>query len=268
MNQQKFLEEWRTYGPTKQLAILLAAILRNSESRDGQLMIPLADLADVADSPVEPTIICREAGDKIHLLYSSERVTLFEIQDSVHERTVAPGWPQMITTPVRGPLPTDYANSLNSLQGNGVASVATAGAVKSDADLADLEDRSRRLKSLREKAGSVRTRALSPSRTPHRRPPSPAETQAREQETISRRRGDAFQIVLDVHTEPHNILGGDDGRKRTEIGHKSSLESHVSLSAVMLAQVDELRAQAVKGDDCTLKYLRRYSIDQDPPLAG
>lgn len=209
MNHQKFLDDWRKMGPAKQLAVLLAALLRKHP--DGSIALPLAELADITDSPVEPTIICRELSDKIHLLYAGERVTLYEIQDSVHEKVAA--WPHATTheTHLPGPSPMDYGSSL-TYPPTTLHPPPQSSGVKSDEELADLEARSHRLANLRSRAGSARLQPLAPAsprgnghRPPsaakpprHRRAPSPAELQSASNATVD---SESAQSILE-HLPP------------------------------------------------------------------
>src|SRR5262249_43568381 len=136
-------------------------------------------MSDLDDLSGGQTVVYREDGDKIHLLYSGEYTNLYTIEDSVHERTHA--WPTSSDQP---PSRTAYDNFSSSHRTDPV--------LKTDAELADLEDRATQVGRLRAQARSIREMPLSPSGrsrsarspSPHRRPPSPAERQRAEQESI------------------------------------------------------------------------------------
>ena len=63
-----------------------AALVRASPTHSITL-----EMSSLDDTSGGQTIVYREDGDKIHLLYSGEFTTLFTIEESLHERSAA--WP-------------------------------------------------------------------------------------------------------------------------------------------------------------------------------
>src|SRR5262249_23520077 len=149
MNNQKFLERWRSYGTAKQLAMLLAALVKSSP--EGQLTLRMSDLDDVSS---ERSVVYREDGDKIHLLYSAEYTTLFTIEDSVHERSPA-AWPSAIASPDQNQHPSQ----------RGYDNFSSSASIKSDEQLAELEQRATREGRLRTQARNLRAVPIASSRS-------------------------------------------------------------------------------------------------------
>lgn len=150
MNREAFIQRWRSMGTTRQLAILLAALVKREQN--GEVSLSMDDLDNVEAGQ---TVIYREIGDKILLQFNADFATFYTIDEQVHQR--GNQWP---TPTVSG----HYSNSQP---------------MKTDEELAEMEDRVTAQGRLREAARRARVEPLTTTErkpgTPHRRPASPAE---------------------------------------------------------------------------------------------
>lgn len=150
MNREAFIQRWRSMGTTRQLAILLAALVKREQN--GEVSLSMDDLDNVEAGQ---TVIYREVGDKILLQFNADFATFYTIDEQVHQR--GNQWP---TPTASGP----YSSSQP---------------MKTDEELAEMEDRVTAQGRLREAARRARVEPLTTTErkpgTPHRRPPGPAE---------------------------------------------------------------------------------------------
>lgn len=150
MNREAFIQRWRSMGTTRQLAILLAALVKREQN--GEVSLSMDDLDNVEAGQ---TVIYREIGDKILLQFNADFATFYTIDEQVHQR--GNQWP----TPTAS---GSYSNS-----------------PKTDEELAEMEDRVTAQGRLREAARRARVEPLTTTErkpgTPHRRPASPEELQ-------------------------------------------------------------------------------------------
>lgn len=130
-----FQERWRSLGVTKQLAILLSAVLKENPSR--MMVLDAAKLEAVA---AEQSIIYWEDEGKVHLRFADGYTTLYTIEPDAPTPTPTGGTPW--TTPI---MPTASEGSLTSAE-------------PTDEHLADLEARQQRMEQAREEARQLRDR--------------------------------------------------------------------------------------------------------------
>jgi hypothetical protein len=160
MNIESFLDRWRSYGPAKQLAILLAVLTKRTDT--GELRIPMDEIDSI--SAGETVVYMENAKSKeIILRFSPEFTTLYTIEESVHERKQA--WPSQL------PAQATSVPSSDS-QARPIP--------KTDEQLADLEEQVQRQQQIRNAAREARSvpmyQAPQPKakgRTANPRPPLP-----------------------------------------------------------------------------------------------
>lgn len=156
MNIDSFLDRWRGYGPSKQLAVLLAVLTKRTDN--GELRIPMSEIDDI--SPGETVVYMENArANEIILRFSPEYTTLYTIEETLHERKPVAQWPS----------PSQVSTT----------SEASSASPKTDSELAEMEERQQRASSLREQARGARAEPLYSAPQPKRstarspRPPMP-----------------------------------------------------------------------------------------------
>jgi hypothetical protein len=133
MNIDSFLDRWRGYGPSKQLAVLLAVLTKRTDA--GELRIPMSEIDDISSG--ETVVYMENArANEIILRFSPEYTTLYTIEETLHERKPVAQWPS----------PSQASTT----------SEASSASHKTDSELAEMEERQQRASSLREQARGVR----------------------------------------------------------------------------------------------------------------
>lgn len=133
MNIDSFLDRWRGYGPSKQLAVLLAVLTKRTDA--GELRIPMSEIDDI--SPGETVVYMENAkANEIILRFSPEYTTLYTIEETLHERKPITQWPS----------PSQASTT----------SEASSASPKTDSELAEMEERQQRAHSIREQARGAR----------------------------------------------------------------------------------------------------------------
>lgn len=145
MNIDSFLDRWRGYGPSKQLAVLLAVLTKRTDV--GELRIPMSEIDDI--SPGETVVYMENArANEIILRFSPEYTTLYTIEETLHERKPVAQWPS----------PSQASTT----------SEASSASPKTDSELAEMEERQQRASNLREQARGARAEPLYSAPQPKR----------------------------------------------------------------------------------------------------
>lgn len=145
MNIESFLDRWRGYGPSKQLAVLLAVLTKRTDT--GELRIPMSEIDDI--SPGETVVYMENArANEIILRFSPEYTTLYTIEETLHERKPVAQWPS----------PSQVSTT----------SEASSASPKTDSELAEMEERQQRASNLREQAKGARAEPLYSAPQPKR----------------------------------------------------------------------------------------------------
>lgn len=153
MNIDSFLDRWRSYGPAKQLAVLLAVLTKRTDA--GELRIPMSEIDDI--SAGETVVYMENArANEIILRFSPEYTTLYTIEESVHERKPWPSQSQESTTSE----PSSASPQVH--------------APKTDRELAQIEEQVLRQQAIREEARAVRSgwAGTSPQPSKGKKPPA------------------------------------------------------------------------------------------------